>query len=46
MAVLNLDSEPPADAIQKVRAHQDVTGVDIVRLPPAGAPLPWLTAAH
>jgi D-3-phosphoglycerate dehydrogenase len=44
VAVLNLDSQPPADAIQKVRAHQDVTGVDIVRLPPAGAPLPWLTA--
>jgi D-3-phosphoglycerate dehydrogenase len=46
VAVLNLDSEPPADAIQKVRSHPDVTGVDIVRLPPAGAPLPWLTAAH
>ena len=44
VAVLNLDSEPSAEAIQKVKGHEEVTGVDIVRLPPAGAPLPWLTS--
>ena len=42
-AVLNLDSEPPAEAIQRVRDHQEVSGVDMVRLPAAGASLPWLT---
>jgi D-3-phosphoglycerate dehydrogenase len=45
VAVLNLDSEPSEEAIQKVRGHKEVTGVDIVRLPPAGAPLPWMTAS-
>ena len=45
VAVLNLDSEPSAEAIQKIKGHKDVTGVDIVRLPPAGAGLPWLTAS-
>jgi D-3-phosphoglycerate dehydrogenase len=44
VAVLNLDNEPSAEAIQKVKGHKEVTGVDIVRLPPAGAPLPWLTS--
>lgn len=43
VAVLNLDSEPTQEAIQKVKGHQEVSGVDIVRLPPAGAPVPWLT---
>ncbi len=43
VAVLNLDSEPPAEAIQRVRDHQEVSGVDMVRLPAAGASLPWLT---
>ncbi|RLT09874.1 MAG: phosphoglycerate dehydrogenase, partial [Planctomycetota bacterium] len=45
VAVLNLDNEPSAESIQKIRGHQEVTGVDIVRLPPAGAALPWLTAS-
>ena len=44
VAVLNLDSEPSAEAIQKVRGHKEVTGVDIVRLP-AGAALPRPTAS-
>lgn len=43
VAVLNLDSEPSAEAIQRVRDHQEVSGVDMVRLPAAGASLPWLT---
>ena len=45
VAVLNLDSEPSAEAIAKIKAHKEVTGVDIVHLPPANAPLPWLTAS-
>ncbi|MBL8817689.1 MAG: phosphoglycerate dehydrogenase [Planctomyces sp.] len=44
VAVLNLDSEPPAEAIGQVKEHKEVTGVEIVRLPAAGAALPWLTA--
>ncbi|MCA9081708.1 MAG: phosphoglycerate dehydrogenase [Planctomycetaceae bacterium] len=42
IAVLNLDNEPSADALQEVKDHPDVTGVELVHLPPAGAPLPWL----
>ncbi len=42
VAVLNLDSEPSAEALDDVSSHPDVTGVQLVRLPPTGAPLPWL----
>ncbi len=42
VAVLNLDSEPSAEALDDVLSHPDVTGVQLVRLPPTGAPLPWL----
>lgn len=42
VAVFNLDSEPSAEALQEVAAHPDVTDVQLVRLPEAGAPLPWL----
>ncbi|MCA9012798.1 MAG: phosphoglycerate dehydrogenase [Planctomycetaceae bacterium] len=45
VAVLNLDNEPSPESIQKIKGHKEVTGVDIVRLPPAGAALPWLTAS-
>ncbi len=41
IAVLNLDNEPSAMALAEVAAHPDVTGVELVKLPPAGAPLPW-----
>ena len=41
VAVLNLDNEPSAAALQEVSSHPDVTGVQLVKLPPAGAPLPW-----
>jgi D-3-phosphoglycerate dehydrogenase len=44
VAVLNLDNEPSAAALDEVRQHKEVTGVEMVRLPPAGAPLPWLVA--
>lgn len=42
VAVLNLDNEPSAAALAEVRAHSDVAGIDLVRLPRAGEPLPWL----
>jgi D-3-phosphoglycerate dehydrogenase len=45
VAVLNVDSEPPPEAIAEVAAHPDVTGVELVKLPPAGSPLPWLMTA-
>ncbi|MFG0296204.1 MAG: phosphoglycerate dehydrogenase [Maioricimonas sp. JB045] len=42
IAVLNLDNEPSQAAMDEVQAHPDVTGVQLVKLPEAGAPLPWL----
>lgn len=42
VAVLNLDSEPGDDVRDEIEGHADVTGVDLVKLPVAGAPLPWL----
>lgn len=45
VAVLNLDNEPSAEALAEVAAHDEVSGVEIVRLPPAGAGLPWLSGS-
>ncbi len=45
VAVLNLDNEPSAEALEEVRGHPEVTGVEVVKLPPAGAPLPWLVGS-
>lgn len=42
VAVLNLDNEPSAAALAEVQQHTEVTGIELVKLPPAGAPLPWL----
>ena len=42
IAVLNLDNPPSAEALNELAKHPDVQGVELVRLPPAGAPLPWL----
>jgi D-3-phosphoglycerate dehydrogenase / 2-oxoglutarate reductase len=42
VAVLNLDNEPSAEALAEIRSHKEVTGVDLVKLPRAGEPLPWL----
>ncbi len=42
VAVLNLDNEPSPEALEEVRRHPEVTGLEVVKLPPAGAPLPWL----
>ncbi|HCP12106.1 MAG TPA: phosphoglycerate dehydrogenase [Planctomycetaceae bacterium] len=43
-AILNLDSAPSAAALNRIREYQEGTTVDVVRLPPANASLPWLTA--
>jgi len=42
VAVLNLDNTPSPEAQAEILQHQEVTGVELVQLPPAGAPLPWL----
>ena len=42
VAVLNLDNEPSPEALEEVRRHPEVTGLEVVKLPPAGEPLPWL----
>jgi D-3-phosphoglycerate dehydrogenase len=42
VAVLHLDNEPSAEALTEVGNHPEVTGIELVKLPPAGAPLPWL----
>ncbi len=45
VAVLNLDNEPSPQALEEVRQHAEVTGLEVVKLPPAGAPLPWLVGS-
>jgi D-3-phosphoglycerate dehydrogenase len=42
IAVLNLDNAPSAAALTEVSQNDAVQGVQLVQLPPAGAPLPWL----
>jgi len=42
IAVFNLDTRPSDEVIDEIRQHPDVTDVEIVQLPAAGAPLPWL----
>jgi D-3-phosphoglycerate dehydrogenase len=41
IAVLNLDSLPPEDALKEVRAHPLISSVSVVKLPPAGQMPPW-----
>lgn len=42
VAVLNLDNEPSAEALAEVSSNPEVTGVELVHLPDAGASLPWM----
>jgi D-3-phosphoglycerate dehydrogenase len=42
VGVLNLDSEPPADALAEVRRLPAITSAIVVRLPPAGQLPSWL----
>jgi D-3-phosphoglycerate dehydrogenase len=41
IAVLNLDSLPPEEALKEVRAHPQISSVSVVKLPPAGQMPPW-----
>ncbi len=41
IAVLNLDNEPSAAALADISKNDAVQEVQVVKLPPAGAPLPW-----
>jgi D-3-phosphoglycerate dehydrogenase len=42
VAVFNLDNEPSAEALADVRANPHAQRVELVKLPPAGALLPWM----
>jgi len=44
IAVLNIDNEPSREVLDEIANHAEVTGLELVKLPPAGAPLPWLVA--
>lgn len=41
IAVLNLDSQPADAPLAEVRAHEKITQVNVVKLPPAGQMPPW-----
>jgi D-3-phosphoglycerate dehydrogenase len=41
IAVLNLDNNPPEDALKEVRAHPQISSVSLVRLPAAGEMPAW-----
>jgi D-3-phosphoglycerate dehydrogenase len=41
IAVLNLDSQPPEEALREVRAHTQISSLSVVRLPPAGEMPAW-----
>jgi D-3-phosphoglycerate dehydrogenase len=41
IAVLNLDSMPPEEALREVRAHPQIRSLSLVRLPPAGEMPAW-----
>jgi D-3-phosphoglycerate dehydrogenase len=41
IAVLNLDSDPPEEALKEVRTHLQISSLSVVKLPPAGVMPPW-----
>jgi D-3-phosphoglycerate dehydrogenase len=41
IAVLNLDNQPPEEAIREVRAHPQISSVTVVRLPRVGEMPAW-----
>ena len=41
IAVLNLDSPPPEEALKEVKGHAQISSVSVVKLPPAGQMPPW-----
>ncbi len=44
IAVLNLDSVPPPEAVEAVLAHPHIHDARVVKLPPPGEMPPWLRA--
>ncbi len=42
IAVLNLDSQPPEEALSEVRNHPKISSLSVVKLPAAGEMPPWL----
>lgn len=36
IGVLALDNEPPAEALEKIRSHEHISSVQVVKLPPLG----------
>ena len=42
IGVLNLDSEPSAEALEQVKAHPHIHALTLVKLPPAGELPVWL----
>ena len=41
IAVLNLDSDPPEEALKEVRSHPQISSLCLVKLPPAGEMPSW-----
>ena len=41
IAVLNLDNEPPAEALQEVQSHPKISSLCVVKLPAAGQMPAW-----
>jgi D-3-phosphoglycerate dehydrogenase len=41
IAVLNLDSDPPEEALKEVRSHPQISSLSVVKLPPAGEMPAW-----
>lgn len=41
IAVLNLDSPPPPEAIDEVKKHGAISSISVVKLPPPGKMPPW-----
>jgi D-3-phosphoglycerate dehydrogenase len=41
IAVLNLDSQPPEEALKEVRAHPQISSLSVVKLPRAGEMPAW-----
>jgi D-3-phosphoglycerate dehydrogenase len=41
IAVLNLDTMPPEEALKEVRAHPQISSLSVVKLPPAGEMPAW-----
>jgi D-3-phosphoglycerate dehydrogenase len=41
IAILNLDNQPPEEALREVRAHPQISSLSLVKLPPAGAMPAW-----